>query len=256
MKKTIHTLLTAAMFATSSAVAMPAIAEGGNAGRPVVDPVETIRLEDPNWNSGQQKNDPQVTATVTTQLINTTMTTTQTLYGVRLSQTTTSTIDPDKLVFLTTTTTMPLYGPAITAASMGDVNNDSSIDIFDMVALRKMLIQGYNDQNSSKYNADVNLDGKVNIADLVLLQNFLLGKIDRLNDAGPWAISPPTVIEQITTKPDWQNITTETTTTYEPVRDTIVSLYGITATQKVREEFINPNKTTETTAEKLPKEEK
>lgn len=288
MKKTIHTLLTAAIFATANLSAMPVVAEDGStaAGSPeIAKQMSLSESSEKEGNGDSEEADglsydilrattksvapvygPAPTTTVnTTALIDVTTTTVQPVYGTQpttqlisttsASNTTTTTLDPDKLIYLTTTTTMPLYGPAITAASMGDVNQDNSVDIFDMVALRRMLIQGYTGQNGSKYNADVNLDGKVNIADLVLLQNFLLGKIDKLNDAGTWAISPPTEVEQISTAPNDDIGTTTTTTIYSPISETIVTLYGIMPSRNARNQMINPNKTTETTAEQTQQTE-
>ena len=177
MKKTIHTLLTAAMFAVSNAMAMPAVAEDGNTGRPVVDPVETIRLEDPNWNSGQQENDPQVTTT--TKLIEATKTTTVTLYGVCPSTTTIR--DIYQMTTTTTTAPQPVYGPPL-QDFVGDVNFDGYVDSFDILAVRKMLVKGterYSDAQMEAYYADMNNDGKLSISDLILLQQYVLGKVTK-----------------------------------------------------------------------------
>ncbi|WP_303837570.1 dockerin type I repeat-containing protein [Ruminococcus flavefaciens] len=288
MKKTIHTLLTAAMFAASNAMAMPAVAEDGNAGRPVVDPVETIRLEDPNWNSGQQENDPQVTTT--TKLIEATKTTTVTLYGVCPSTTTirdinqltttvvepvygtkpttsltaTTTSIPDDVITLTTTTVQPVYGPPL-QDFVGDVNFDGYVDSFDILAVRKMLVKGterYSDQFMEAYYADMNNDGKLSISDLILLQQYVLGKVTKQElqqRFNYWYGSHNIEIEQITTAPENTTTTgtsTTTTTTYEPIKDTVVTLYGIMPSRDAKAQMINPNQTTETTAQQITPEEK
>jgi len=260
MKKTIHTLLTAAMFAASNAMAMPAVAEDGNAGRPVVDPVETIRLEDSDWNS--ENADPKVTTPASAQIINATMTTTVPLYGVVVSNTATR----DIYQMTTTTTTAPqtVYGPPL-QDFVGDVNFDGYVDSFDILAVRKMLVKGterYSDAQMEAYYADMNNDGKLSISDLILLQQYVLGKVtkqelqERFNY---WYGSHNIEIEQITTAPENTTTTgtsTTTTTTYEPIKDTVVTLYGIMPSRDAKAQMINPNQTTETTAQQITPEEK
>ena len=95
---------------------------------------------------------------------------------------TTTTTDAQLLFTITTTAQQPLYGPVMSIRDFGDLNLDERIDIFDEVALKKMLINGMEfssyDNFRMIHNADINQDDNVNIADLTLLRKFLLGKID------------------------------------------------------------------------------
>lgn len=51
----------------------------------------------------------------------------------------------------------------------GDINGDRIVDAFDMVLLRRAVIQ-----QTTNTECDINNDGTVNIADLVVLRNFLI----------------------------------------------------------------------------------
>lgn len=59
---------------------------------------------------------------------------------------------------------------------LGDVNNDSSLDTFDLLFMRKIFtdaeIDGY-----TLSAGDVNGDGQLDAADAVMLRDFLLGRI-------------------------------------------------------------------------------
>lgn len=52
----------------------------------------------------------------------------------------------------------------------GDLDRDGRVDVFDLVLLRKCVINGDDDEA-----ADVNADGEIGAADLVRMQRFLLG---------------------------------------------------------------------------------
>lgn len=60
---------------------------------------------------------------------------------------------------------------------VGDVLADMSVDVFDMVKMRKILLDSGTASKSEKAAADTNGDGVISVADAVLLQNYLLGKI-------------------------------------------------------------------------------
>lgn len=234
MKKTIHTLLTAALFATANVSAMPVVAGEGPTAAP---PAEAAY--DPAADQIQDVYGPPPTTTVgqTTNVNVTTSTTTE------------------DLIRLTTTTVEILYGPVVPYSRLGDVNEDGDVDIFDLVALRKLLVSGQSRGFNSDNYADVNFDRKVNVADLVRLQQFLLGKIDSLND-GQWDFMRGKTIETVAANNDQDIETTTTTTIYNPVKETIVTLYGIAPSRDVRNQMINPNQTTETTAQQITPEEK
>ena len=53
---------------------------------------------------------------------------------------------------------------------IGDINNDNTIDILDVVSLVNLIL-GITDQN---VDADINLDNQVNILDVVQLVNLIL----------------------------------------------------------------------------------
>ncbi|WP_294413528.1 dockerin type I repeat-containing protein [uncultured Ruminococcus sp.] len=254
MKKTIHTLLTAALFATANLSAVPVTAE--ESPTPAPPPAAAY---DPEMDQIQDVYGPPPTTTVnTTALVDVTTTTTQPVYGtqptINLNSTTTMTTTED-LMRLTTTTVEILYGPVVPRNRLGDVNEDGDVDIFDLVALRKLLVSGQSRGFNSDNYADVNFDRKVNMADLVRLQQFLLGKIDSLYD-GQWDFMRGKTIETVAANNDQDIETTTTTTIYNPVKETIVTLYGIAPSRDVRNQMINPNQTTETTAEpQTPQEE-
>ena len=56
----------------------------------------------------------------------------------------------------------------------GDVNRDGVIDVFDLSALRREIINLIFNYNEPLANSDANGDGIVNVADLVYLQKHLL----------------------------------------------------------------------------------
>lgn len=56
----------------------------------------------------------------------------------------------------------------------GDINDDKVVDCFDMVLMRRALINPLTDERE-KLSADMNDDGEIAIEDAVLLQKFLLG---------------------------------------------------------------------------------
>lgn len=243
MKKSIFTVMTAAMFAAANLSAIPSDAADNGGSRMNVDPVETVTLSDRDWNREQLKeggNDGQEVSTTTTSPVTTTEmttltnTTTQTLYG-----------PPWVLRSTTTTTTMPvlLYGPPPTTTTLdrdleenlekmkGDVNGDEVIDTFDAIALRRaILFDEYKDKRA-KLLSDINSDGKIDVTDLVLLQRFLLGAIKDFRDNNSTSMSDKT-----TTKEKLRTTTTTTTTktsdaifttSYDPRGDIVVTLYGI-----------------------------
>ena len=243
MKKTIHTLLTAALFATANVSAMPVVAGEDPTAAP---PAEAAY--DPASDQIQDVYGPPPTTTVgqTTNVNVTTSTTSATNTGTSIIE---------NLLTTTTTTVEILYGPTVPYNRLGDVNEDGDVDIFDLVALRKLLVSGQSRSFYSDNYADVNFDRKVNVADLVRLQQFLLGKIDSLND-GQWDFMRGKTIETVAANNDQDIETTTTTTIYNPVKETIVTLYGIAPSRDVRNQMINPNQTTETTAQQITPEEK
>jgi len=56
----------------------------------------------------------------------------------------------------------------------GDINEDGIVDIFDIIPLRRLIIDLTSGNGSYLHRADFNNDGSVNVADLVSLQRFIL----------------------------------------------------------------------------------
>ena len=57
---------------------------------------------------------------------------------------------------------------------VGDINDDGSVDVADVVTLRRYLAGGYNVE-IDETAADMNNDGSITIADVVLLRRLLVG---------------------------------------------------------------------------------
>lgn len=60
---------------------------------------------------------------------------------------------------------------SVDAASLGDVNKDSTVSIADIVSLQKYLVNKGTLSADAKSNADMNSDGKVNVFDLSILKS-------------------------------------------------------------------------------------
>lgn len=69
---------------------------------------------------------------------------------------------------------------------LGDTDFDGSLDIFDMVIFRKMLLSGEIPSKRLLAAADLNGDGIFSVADAVLMQKYLLAAIDEF-PAGVYA---------------------------------------------------------------------
>ncbi|WP_350339270.1 dockerin type I repeat-containing protein [Ruminococcus sp. XPD3002] len=59
----------------------------------------------------------------------------------------------------------------------GDVDNNGSVTLFDLVHARRGLTEGFTDAYSEKA-ADIDRSGSVQVNDLVLLQKYLLGAVN------------------------------------------------------------------------------
>lgn len=71
----------------------------------------------------------------------------------------------------------------------GDVTLDGVVDVFDLVAMRKGVVDKFA-SDPARYAADVNADGEIGVADLISLQKFLLGMDEKLQK--PVITEPPT----------------------------------------------------------------
>ena len=53
----------------------------------------------------------------------------------------------------------------------GDINNDGSINVLDVVSLVSIIL----DENNSSNMGDINTDGSINVLDIVMLVGLILG---------------------------------------------------------------------------------
>lgn len=233
MKKTVQTVMTAAMFAATMNM-IPSGTSDGTASASAVDYNPAIE----NWQDvyGPPVDYPEMTtATINTVPVPvygppvswtttpetdlpvpTTMSTTEpvAVYGPPIAWDTT-TVPTEMPVPTTMSTTeeepVCVYGPPI--AWIGDVNGDDRVDVFDMIELRKAYLNGTSwDDWLDLYRADINKDGQIGIADLVMLQNYLLGRTKKIYDNQLEEPKPTT--PQVSYEP--AQSTTKNTTT-EPV---------------------------------------
>ncbi len=75
----------------------------------------------------------------------------------------------------------------------GDINKDGIVDVFDIIPLRRIILDLLAGKGSYLYRADVNSDGMVNVADLVCLQRFILG-VEKLSDTETTAVTTTTAV--------------------------------------------------------------
>lgn len=227
MKKTKHSLLTALTF--TAALQM---ASTSNVNAVTENEINAIGVQK-NFDASSQviqdvygpapdyRDDPVTTDVIETAIA---QTTTQiiTTYGPPVTWsnvTTTTDTSTSTSIETTTAATTSLYGPP-RAYYTCDLNNDDSIDVFDVIYLRKMLLK--NMEGSGYFGAitlDVNRDGEFGVADLVAMQNYILGRIPDLTT--PVSTSTATTTDTTTTTPNITDIDIPTTT-----RLTTVPLYG------------------------------
>ncbi len=182
MKKTIKTLITAALFAASSA--------SMSAYDPAAEEIQDVYGPAPDYPSIEETNnvetaEPPMTTTETEVFD-------QPVYGppwFTPDEETTTTAAVDTTPIVTTMETnppAPVYGPPWMMLEekewLGDLNLDGSVDVYDMVALRKYLLSHTDADDWEEKRADVNKDGEVGMADLIMLQRYLLGSINSLTD--------------------------------------------------------------------------
>lgn len=193
MKKTRRTLLTAAAFAaTLNMASVPnvnAVTEDELSAIGVQTPFDPASQEIQDvYGPAPDYNDP-ITSDFTETSTTITSTTAQTLYGPPVWFTTS---DVETIVTETTTDFPPtVYGPPEMFYKKGDINGDNTIDVFDIIALRKKVINADNEEFNpfTDRAADVNGDGEINLADLVAMGRFISGKSDSF-DPG-WDITQP-----------------------------------------------------------------
>lgn len=243
MKKTLRTFVTAAMFAAANLSAMPVAAEDTAWEVPAETADESSTgnegaeaLNGNGWKLGKDKSKPAVTTTAAVNdMIKKTTTVAQLVYGPRP---TTAIIETS--VKTTTVTLQTDYGIPYKSRYIGDINMDGSVDSFDMVALRRMLIKGKESEGEAKLFGDVNCDGKINIADMVRLQQYLLGKLEELSEKGKGLSYITDVeIEKITDPNDKDDEVDIELPTYDPIEDIVVCLYGIRPSKEIIDQAIN-----------------
>lgn len=206
MKKTLQTVITAAMFAASMGSLPSETAKTVSAAdyNPYAEEMQDVYGPPPAWNTPIES----VQTTATNEIP-------APVYGPPLAWTTTSEIDLPVPTTMPATIPLPVYGPP--AAWIGDLNEDGRIDVFDMIELKKAYLNGTTGEDwLDLFRADINQDGKIGMADLVMLQNYLLGKIDNFYDQLPEP--KPTTAE---TQKSYVNTTNTVTTTTEPIPECV-----------------------------------
>jgi hypothetical protein len=73
--------------------------------------------------------------------------------------------------------TTPNPGSDPQASMRGDVNGDGSIDLKDVIVLRRYLAGGW-DVTINEANSDVNSDGSIDLKDVIILRRYLAGGWD------------------------------------------------------------------------------
>ena len=246
--------MTAAVFAAANMSALPSMGAGDNGSNqwpPFNNMSETVDFSgqeaygvygppptDGTWWDSEPWNNPGTVEKVLTTVTTTTLP--APVYGPAPT-TTVSDEDWDNVLttftsFVTSTTTtttevtypQTVYGPPIDIFR-GDVNMDYAVDCFDVIAVRRMLINGADIHSDAAYFADVNSDGKLNIADLILIQKLVLGKVS-VNELGKEygnRYNRETEIEKITAPVKDDPIVTTITEPYDPGKDVVITLYGI-----------------------------
>lgn len=268
MKKTLRTVVTAAMFAAANLSALPANADEGFEAPDLRNNVEREIYSEFYGAYGMPPTENVTTTAADFEQTFTTMTTTvrpQPVYGPppttseQLDTTTstsqqieTTTTTSQELEELFTTTTaepvpQPAYGPPIVLC-FGDVNVDGNVDSFDVLAVRKMLLNNEIDYRKLRYEpyyGDMNGDGKLGISDLILIQKLVLGKVTQRELQNEFGISYNMNVEiegiaQPPADPDDPNVT-KPIDEYDPGKDIVVTLYGIRPTDDITKDMLDPN---------------
>ena len=230
MKKSLHSVLTAAMFAaalTTSAGGSAVPAQGAAPAEAGLMELTEREPQDvygpPSWFETEPEK-TEMTEPVT-----------QPAYGPPVwletePETTVTDIEPqpdygpphwDPLTETTAETTIttepipqPAYGPPWMFAAPGDLNYDFSLDARDLTLLKRYLLSGKMDDASYRL-ANVNGDGEIDKKDVKELIRMLTGKPEDEDDP------------DVTTTAATQTATTETvTTTTDPYWNVPVPLYG------------------------------
>ncbi|MCM1227986.1 MAG: RICIN domain-containing protein [Clostridium sp.] len=108
-----------------------------------------------------KKEEPKVTTVVTKAKTTTTTTTTS-------KKVTTGT------TVVTTTVTVDDTTNEKSIAETGDINNDGTLNVADIVILQKYLMKSYPMTNEQRKSSDMNNDGNVNVFDMVILKRKLM----------------------------------------------------------------------------------
>ena len=267
MKKTLRTVLTAAIFAAANMSAIPSMAAVDGSGQQEEEGSNTVGLSFEDWVRMTEQptydlygvppmfdpNDTDITEWLDQpwdfsdlEKTVTTVTTTSVPAPVYGPAPTTTVSDADWDTVVTTLTTSVIPQPAYGAPEFftGDANTDGAIDSFDVITLRRMLVSGEG-SGSARYYGDMNHDGKINVADLILLQRYLLGKVKDFDKyrSDEYSGELPE-IEKITAPSDEITpVTTTITEPYDPVKDVVIALYGIRPIDdRIKEMFGDFNK--------------
>lgn len=224
MRKTIKTLMTAAMFAAAlgASTAAPISAEAGIG--EAYDPASTGEVFAPVYGP------PPMETTTTVQETNV-----QTVYGPPI--TTTEPQDTEPVDEFSTTTTVPvvLYGPPWVFYDEGDTNGDSVINTADMTVLRRWILNGFPNELQERA-ADYNMDGVTDARDLQTLRNFVLGRSTELFVSDPQDVYGPPPTYESTDLPETTRMTSTTQCVYgTPIAKEVIDSDRTTHTRTTTE---------------------
>jgi len=99
------------------------------------------------------------------------------------------------------------------ATIKGDIYGDGRIDVFDLISMRKIIVDIENSKSASVV-ADIDGNGNVAINDLVMLAYYVIGKLSNFPD---YYETTTTTTRPVTTKTTTKKPVTTKTTTKKPV---------------------------------------
>lgn len=169
MKKSLHSILTAAMFAAAVTTSLSDPAASAQA---KINPAEES-LMDETWREQQGAYGPPNWFTET-ELTEMTTTEPQDVYGPP-SWFTEPTDEPASTTTSAETYPEPVYGPPWIFAKKGDMNYDRVLNARDVTQLKRAILTG-EFSDAEDYLADVNNDGLIDQEDVKALIRQLTGK--------------------------------------------------------------------------------
>lgn len=175
MKKSLHSILTAAMFA---AAVTTSLSDPAASAQVTVSPAETQLMDDTE--RGPQSAYGPPSWFTETELTEMTTTEPQDVYGPP-SWFTEPTDEPASTTTSAETYPEPVYGPPWIFAKKGDMNYDRVLNARDVTQLKRAILTG-EFSDAEDYLADVNGDGLIDQEDVKALIRQLTGKPEDEDD--------------------------------------------------------------------------